>query len=184
MCRTDSNVRGLTSGRTTWSQGGRRLSNEGAALKRASVLMAELTVAVGDFMGCFEPELMSKALTFMPCDDRGELWRRAGVWTDKNDQFTLFSAMIHREGVTVAQVQVPADTKRSHRSKPCCVASVSLALGRSNWNSLVSWLFTEYRNDFLILYRPSRPAWVNGKVYRLGNHPSLVVTRRTVAVYT
>lgn len=33
-----------------------------------------------------------------------------GAWTDDNDQFTLFSAMVHREGVTVAQVQVPAGT--------------------------------------------------------------------------
>jgi len=33
-----------------------------------------------------------------------------GSWTDENDQFTLFSAMIHRVGVTVAQVAVPADT--------------------------------------------------------------------------
>lgn len=52
-----------------WSHGGGRLSNinlvftdKGTALKRVSVLMAELTMAVGDFMGCFEPELMSKAL--------------------------------------------------------------------------------------------------------------------------
>jgi predicted transposase YbfD/YdcC len=34
-----------------------------------------------------------------------------GAWTAENQQFTLFSAMVHREGVTVAQVQVPADTK-------------------------------------------------------------------------
>jgi predicted transposase YbfD/YdcC len=33
-----------------------------------------------------------------------------GAWTDENDQFTLFSAMIHGVGVTVAQVAVPADT--------------------------------------------------------------------------
>lgn len=33
-----------------------------------------------------------------------------GAWTDENEQFTLFSAMIHEAGVTVAQVQVPADT--------------------------------------------------------------------------
>ncbi len=33
-----------------------------------------------------------------------------GAWTDENEQFTLFSAMVHREGVTIAQVQVPADT--------------------------------------------------------------------------
>lgn len=33
-----------------------------------------------------------------------------GVWTDENERFTLFSAMIHREGVTIAQVKVPPDT--------------------------------------------------------------------------
>lgn len=33
-----------------------------------------------------------------------------GAWTDENNQFTLFSAMVHQEGVTLAQVQVPAST--------------------------------------------------------------------------
>ena len=33
-----------------------------------------------------------------------------GAWTGENDKFTLFSAMIQKVGVTVAQVQVPADT--------------------------------------------------------------------------
>ncbi|HEX5406372.1 MAG TPA: ISAs1 family transposase [Pseudonocardiaceae bacterium] len=33
-----------------------------------------------------------------------------GAWTDQNDRFTLFSAMVHRQGVTLAQVHVPADT--------------------------------------------------------------------------
>lgn len=33
-----------------------------------------------------------------------------GAWTDENGQFTLFSALAHREAVTVAQVQVPAGT--------------------------------------------------------------------------
>lgn len=33
-----------------------------------------------------------------------------GVWTDEHERFTLFSAMIHREGVTIAQVKVPPDT--------------------------------------------------------------------------
>lgn len=36
-----------------------------------------------------------------------------GAWTDENETFTLFSAMIHRIGVTVAQVAVPADTKEN-----------------------------------------------------------------------
>lgn len=33
-----------------------------------------------------------------------------GAWTDANEEFTLFSAMIHDAGVSVAQVAVPADT--------------------------------------------------------------------------
>ena len=33
-----------------------------------------------------------------------------GAWTAENEKFTLFSAMIHGVGVTVAQVAVPADT--------------------------------------------------------------------------
>jgi len=33
-----------------------------------------------------------------------------GAWTDDNDQFTLFSAMVHQDAVTVAQVQVSAET--------------------------------------------------------------------------
>jgi len=33
-----------------------------------------------------------------------------GAWTDENDKVTLFSAMLHREAVTVAQVRVPDDT--------------------------------------------------------------------------
>jgi predicted transposase YbfD/YdcC len=33
-----------------------------------------------------------------------------GAWTDENQTFTLFSAVIHGAGVTVAQVAVPADT--------------------------------------------------------------------------
>ena len=36
-----------------------------------------------------------------------------GAWTDENDQFTLFSAMLHREQVTIAQVKVPDDTKET-----------------------------------------------------------------------
>ncbi|MGH3428193.1 MAG: ISAs1 family transposase [Mycobacteriales bacterium] len=36
-----------------------------------------------------------------------------GAWTDENDQFTLFSAMLHREKVTIAQVKVPDGTKET-----------------------------------------------------------------------
>ena len=33
-----------------------------------------------------------------------------GAWTDENDKVTLFSAMLHREAVTIAQVRVPDST--------------------------------------------------------------------------
>lgn len=33
-----------------------------------------------------------------------------GAWTSENDAVTLFSAMIHEEGITIAQVRVPDDT--------------------------------------------------------------------------
>jgi predicted transposase YbfD/YdcC len=33
-----------------------------------------------------------------------------GAWTDENDKVTLFSAMLHRETVTIAQVRVPDGT--------------------------------------------------------------------------
>ena len=33
-----------------------------------------------------------------------------GSWTDENEQFTLFSAMVQEAGVTIAQVEVPAGT--------------------------------------------------------------------------
>jgi predicted transposase YbfD/YdcC len=33
-----------------------------------------------------------------------------GAWTDENDKVTLFSAMLHREGITIAQVRVPDGT--------------------------------------------------------------------------
>jgi predicted transposase YbfD/YdcC len=49
-------------------------------------------------------------------DDKGE-WVIAidgkvlrGAWTDENDKVTLFSAMLHDEAVTVAQVRVPDGT--------------------------------------------------------------------------
>jgi hypothetical protein len=33
-----------------------------------------------------------------------------GAWTDENDKVTLFSAMLHDEAVTIAQVRVPDGT--------------------------------------------------------------------------
>ena len=33
-----------------------------------------------------------------------------GAWTDENDKVTLFSAMLHRQAVTIAQLRVPDGT--------------------------------------------------------------------------
>lgn len=51
-----------------------------------------------------------------PKGDGGDLWVAVdgkvlrGAWTDANGQVTLFSAMMQREGITIAQVRVPDDT--------------------------------------------------------------------------
>jgi predicted transposase YbfD/YdcC len=41
-----------------------------------------------------------------------------GAWTDANDQVTLFSAMIHGTGVTVAQTRVPDGTNEITQVEP------------------------------------------------------------------
>jgi DDE family transposase len=40
-----------------------------------------------------------------------------GAWTDENEAVTLFSAMLHREAVTIVQVMVPADTNETTQVK-------------------------------------------------------------------
>lgn len=51
----------------------------------------------------------------------GDLWVAVdgkvlrGAWTDENGQVTLFSAMMQREGVTIAQVRVPDGTNEITR---------------------------------------------------------------------
>jgi hypothetical protein len=53
-------------------------------------------------------------------EDGGSEWEIAldgkvmrGAWTGENDKVTLFSAMTHRDSVTVAQVSVPAGTNET-----------------------------------------------------------------------
>lgn len=53
-------------------------------------------------------------------EDGGSEWEIAldgkvmrGAWTDENDKVTLFSAMTHRDSVTVAQVSVPTGTNET-----------------------------------------------------------------------
>ena len=65
-----------------------------------------------------ELDLITGAWLFARARKRGKAeWEIAldgkvmrGAWTDENDKVTLFSAMLHREGITIAQVRVPDDT--------------------------------------------------------------------------
>jgi predicted transposase YbfD/YdcC len=41
-----------------------------------------------------------------------------GAWTDDNDKVTLFSAMIHGKGVTIAQIRVPDGTNETTQVEP------------------------------------------------------------------
>ena len=51
-----------------------------------------------------------------------------GFRTEENDRFTVFSAMIHDVGVTVAQGEVPAGTNRDDLGG--CVAETYIGSGR------------------------------------------------------
>jgi predicted transposase YbfD/YdcC len=65
-----------------------------------------------------ELDLITGAWLFARARERGEAeWEIAldgkvmrGAWTDENDKVTLFSAMLHHEAVTIAQVRVPDGT--------------------------------------------------------------------------
>lgn len=68
--------------------------------------------------------------------DRGE-WVIAldgkvlrGAWTDENDKVTLFSAMLHDEAVTVAQVRVPDGTNEITRAE-AILEAVEIPEGKS-----------------------------------------------------
>jgi DDE_Tnp_1-associated/Transposase DDE domain len=45
-----------------------------------------------------------------------------GAWTDENNQVTLFSAMIHGKGVTIAQARVPDGTNEITQVEPLLAA--------------------------------------------------------------
>ena len=68
--------------------------------------------------------------------DRGE-WVIAldgkvlrGAWTDENDKVTLFSAMLHHEAVTIAQVRVPDGTNEITQAE-AILEAVEIPEGKS-----------------------------------------------------
>jgi predicted transposase YbfD/YdcC len=78
-----------------------------ATIRRVLCLIdaAMLDRILGEWLAAHAPE-----------GDDGDLWVAVdgkvlrGSWTDENGQVTLFSAMIQREGITIAQVRVPDGT--------------------------------------------------------------------------
>jgi predicted transposase YbfD/YdcC len=78
-----------------------------------SVIRTVLAGIDGDEMD----RLVGRWLFEQSREDGGSEWEIAldgkvmrGAWTADNDKFTLFSAVTHRDSVTIAQVSVPADT--------------------------------------------------------------------------
>lgn len=59
-----------------------------------------------------------------------------GAWTTGNDQVTLFSAMIQREGTITAQVRVPDDITRSPRMP-------------SGWTSCPFWMTFRFSSSLI-----------------------------------
>ena len=55
-----------------------------------------------------------------------------GAWTDENDKLTLFSAMIHRKAITIAQVSVPAETNETTQASTLLGALDTLGINAGN----------------------------------------------------
>lgn len=66
---------------------------------------AHLDLLIGSWL-CERAHRDTEGLLVIALD--GKVLR--GTWTDDNDQVTLFSAMIHGVGVTIAQIRVPDGT--------------------------------------------------------------------------
>jgi hypothetical protein len=56
-----------------------------------------------------------------------------GAWTDENGKVTLFSAMLHREAVTMAQVRVPDGTNEITQAETLLV--LTLAVADAQWQA-------------------------------------------------
>lgn len=91
-----------------WNWFRRRYKYPSMATIRRVLCMIDASVldmVLGEWLAAHAPE-----------GDDGDLWVAVdgkvlrGAWTDENGQVTLFSAMMQREGVTIAQVRVPDGT--------------------------------------------------------------------------
>jgi len=77
-----------------------------------------------------------------------------GAWTDENDQVTLFSAMLHEEALTVAQVRVPDGTNETTQVK-----ALAKELGIQEGETVLATLDAAHCNRETAEFIGGKPGW-------------------------
>jgi predicted transposase YbfD/YdcC len=94
-------------------------------------------------------------------EDSGTKWVIAidgkvmrGAWTGENDQVTLFSAMLHEEALTVAQVRVPDGTNETTQVK-----ALAKELGIQEGETVLATLDAAHCNRETAEFTGGKPGW-------------------------
>jgi len=90
-----------------------------------------------------------------------------GAWTDENDKVTMFSAMLHREAVTIAQVRVPDGTNEITQAD-----TLMDAAGIPGGESVLVTLDAAHTQRETAGYISGKPGWDYLMTVK-GNQPSL-----------
>ncbi len=90
-----------------------------------------------------------------------------GAWTDENDKVTMFSAMLHHEAVTIAQVRVPDGTNEI--TQPGTLLD---AAGIPEGESVLVTIDAAHTQRETAEYIGARPGW-NYLMTVKGNQPAL-----------
>ena len=90
-----------------------------------------------------------------------------GAWTDENDKVTMFSAMLHHEAVTIAQVRVPDGTNEITQA-----GTLLDAAGIPEGESVLVTIDAAHTQRETAEYIGARPGW-NYLMTVKGNQPAL-----------
>ncbi len=90
-----------------------------------------------------------------------------GAWTDENDKVTMFSAMLHHEAVTIAQVRVPDGTNEITQA-----GTLLDAAGIPEGESVLVTVDAAHTQRVTAEYIGARPGW-NYLMTVKGNQPAL-----------
>ena len=90
-----------------------------------------------------------------------------GAWTDENDKVTMFSAMLHHEAVTIAQVRVPDGTNEITQA-----GTLLDAAGIPEGESVLVTIDAAHTQRETAEYIGARPGW-NYLMTVKGNQPTL-----------